>query len=327
MWMCGVTAPHFPSAREAGASVRRSRTLLLVMATVFSCALLSCSEHGGSPEAHSVQPRRALRLGLIPEHNIFRQLERFQPLADYLGRRIGATVELKILRRYGNIIDNFNSAKLDGAFFGSFTYVLAHSKLGVEVLARPRAADGSSSYCGLLIVRKDSGIRTVGDMKGKVFAFVDRATTAGYLFPLAYFRRNGLANYAQFFRETYFTGTHEDAISDVLSGKADAAGVKNTVFERIMTERPGARERLVVLEQSPWVPENGLALVRDTDPVLREAILTTLLHMHEEAEGVAALKELGAVSFIPTSNRDYWPVVSYAQQIGIDLARYDYRND
>ena len=58
-------------------------------------------------------------IGLIPEQNIFKQLERYQPLADYLSKKIGASIELKVLTRYGNIIDNFVSLGLDAAFFGS----------------------------------------------------------------------------------------------------------------------------------------------------------------------------------------------------------------
>ena len=54
-------------------------------------------------------------------------------------------------------------------------------------------------------------------MKGKTFAFVDKATTAGYLLPLAYFKHNGINDYNKFFKKTYFTGTHEDAIYDVLN--------------------------------------------------------------------------------------------------------------
>lgn len=59
-----------------------------------------------------------------------------------------------------------NAERLDGAFFGSFTHVLAHAKLGVEVLARPEGEDGSSTCCGLPVTRKDGGIRSDGGVTG-----------------------------------------------------------------------------------------------------------------------------------------------------------------
>jgi phosphonate transport system substrate-binding protein len=96
-------------------------------------------------------------------------------------------VRLATLIRYGNIIENFTAARLDGAFFGSFTGTLAIQRLNVEPIARPLWVDGKSTYHGHIFVRKDSGIRTVEDMRGKRMAFVERATTAGYIFPLAGF--------------------------------------------------------------------------------------------------------------------------------------------
>ncbi len=100
---------------------------------------------------------------------------------------------------------------MDGAFFGSFTYTLAHAKLGVEAIARPESFDGVSTYHGLIFARKGGHIKGVEDMKGKIFVFVDKATTAGYLLPLSYFKNHGIENYKTYFKETYFAGTHEDA--------------------------------------------------------------------------------------------------------------------
>jgi phosphonate transport system substrate-binding protein len=172
-----------------------------------------------SQERKEGSSEKALLIGLIPEQNIFKQIERYAPLAEYLSKKVGVKVRLKTLTRYGNIIDNFASSSLDAAFFGSFTYALAHMKLGVEVLARPEALDGSSTYHGLVFVRKNSGIRNVKSMKDKRMAFVDKATTAGFLFPLAYLMRNGVSDYKAYFKETYFTGTHEAAVDDVLNKK------------------------------------------------------------------------------------------------------------
>jgi len=103
----------------------------------------------------AAEPSRAkpLLIGLIPEQSLFKQMDRYEPLARYLARRTGIEIQLVILSRYGNIISNFQSAKMDGAFFGSFTYALGHVKLGVDVLARPEGLDGASTYHGLIFVR------------------------------------------------------------------------------------------------------------------------------------------------------------------------------
>ena len=281
-----------------------------------------------SPKKTEVElgPEKTFLIGLIPEQNIFRQMERYHPLADYLSKRVGMKIRLTVLPRYGNIIDNFASTGMDGAFFGSFTYVLAHEKLGVEVLARPMSLNGTSTYHGLIFVRKDSRIKSIHQMKGKRFAFVDKATTAGYLLPRAYFEEHG-KNYRTFLKESYFAGTHEDAILDVLNRKADIGAAKNTVYERLGASDDRINKELVILERSPDVPENALAVGKSLDDSSKKKLLGVLLALHEDPEGMAILKNFGALRFIETDNNDYQHVYRYAQEIGLNLATYDYINE
>ena len=288
--------------------------------------VLGCSERQSeTSEARRTGP--PLVIGLIPERDIFEQLRRYEPIAKYLSQKIGADILLKPLPRYGNIIKSFEEGSMDGAFFGSFTYVLAHEKLGVEVLARPELLDGRSTYHGLFITRKDSGIRGIQDLKGKVFAFVDRATTAGYLFPLALFRAAGVEDYQEFFRETYFAGTHEAVVDDVLEKRADAGALKNTTFEHVLSENPRIEQELLILARSPVVPENGLAVRKTLDETTKKALREGLLRMHEDPKGADLLRAFGAKRFIKTTDADYEAVVSYAKAVGLNLATYDYVND
>jgi phosphonate transport system substrate-binding protein len=268
-----------------------------------------------------------LLIGLIPEQNLFRQMERYEPLGEYLFRKTGAKITFKVLPRYGNIIDSFKSSGLDGAFFGSFTYTLAHAKVGVEVLVRPVALDNTSTYFGMIFVRKDSRIRTASDMKGKRFAFVDKATTAGYLLPLEYFHENGISNYRGYLKEVYFTGTHEDAIRDVLNRKADIGAAKNTEFQRLAKADPRVMKELLVLKRSPDVPENGLALRKDIEVSVRNLLKESLLVMHLDPDGKKVLERFGAMKFIETTNRDYDVVRKYAEDIHLNLATYEYMNN
>lgn len=297
-----------------------------ILVGVCLALLAGCSDKGKAPSA-AKDPGRTLVVGLIPERNIFKQIERYQPLANYLRAKTGIEVKLKVLSRYGNIVDNFKSAELDGAFFGSFTYALGHARLGLTVLARPEDANGVSTYYGVIFVRKDSGIRTAKAMKGKRFAFVDKATTAGYLLPLEYFRNNAIADYKTYFREAYFAGTHEDAIYDVLNRKADIGAAKNTVYQRLANADGRITRDLLILARSPEVPENGLAVRGDIGEPIKAALKAALIDMDKDAAGKQVLEAFGARRFVATSDSDYQPVFDYARAAGIDLVRYDYRNE
>jgi phosphonate transport system substrate-binding protein len=267
-------------------------------------------------------PEKTLLIGLTPEHNIFKQVRRYEPLADYLSKKTGIRVNLKVLTYRGNVIDNFQFLKLDGAFFGSFSYSLANAKLGVVVLARPEDPDGISSYHGVIFVRKDSGIRTVRQMKGKRLALVARATTAGYLFPSIFLGRAGVRNPETFFKEVYHAGTHEGTIDDVLDRKADVGVSKNTVYNRFAAENPRVGRDLVILGKSDDVPENALALRRDIEDSVKRKLVDALIAMHADPEGAKVLEAFGARRFIETTDADYMPVMTYTRELGIDLADF-----
>jgi len=293
-----------------------------ILLSLLVCLLTACKGQEKTPSENAPKAQQIV-IGLIPEQNIFRQFDRYQPVADYLSSEGGLNIRLKVLPQYGNIIDNFVSLRVDGAFFGSFIYAVAHAKLGVDVLARPEAVDGISTYCGLIFVRKDSGIKSVRDMKGKSFAFVDKGTMAGYLLPVAYFHKMGIKDYRNYLKEVYYTGTHEDAIYDVLNRKADIGAAKNTVFERLVADDSRIKNDLMVLERSPDVPENALAVRKDLDDAIKEKLKQGLLNMHKTVEGQRVLKEFGARRFIETKDEDYEPVYKLAREINIDLKTYD----
>jgi phosphonate transport system substrate-binding protein len=283
-------------------------------------AVLGCTRPEPDPKTPPAAEKVTVLIGLIPERNIFKQLERYEPVAEYLSAKTGVDVKLKVLAHYGNVIENFESLKLDGAFFGSLTYSLAHARLGVEVLARPESIDGTSTYRGDIIVRRDSGISTPRDMKGKRLALVAQATFAGYLFPLVHLERSGIHDAKAHFREVYFAGSHEGAIRDVLERNADVGATKNTVLKDLAAADPRIAHELKVLAESVDVPENGLAVRRTMDAALKKKLLDALTSMHEDLEGAKVLNAFGARRFIRTVEADYQPVVSNAEAIGLDLA-------
>ncbi|MBI5342474.1 MAG: phosphate/phosphite/phosphonate ABC transporter substrate-binding protein [Deltaproteobacteria bacterium] len=299
---------------------------LLVSVCLLAAFLTGCGKHESQAPAKA-PPETTLLIGLIPEQNIFKQIERYEPLADYLSSKAEVRIKLKVLTYYGNVIDNFESLKLDGAFFGSFGYPLAKAKLGVEVLARPEDPDGTSTYHGVIIARKDSGIRTVRHMKGKRLALVARATTAGYLFPLIYMNRADVRDIDAYFSDVHFTGTHEGSIRDVLEKKAEVGAAKNTVFRRLAAEDPRIERELVILGKSADVPENGLALRKSLDDAVKRKISEALISMHDDPEGAKVLKAFGARRFIRTTDADYGPVLAYTRELGIDLATYRFSNE
>lgn len=278
------------------------------------------------PESSLAQaPQQNILIGIAPEINIFKQKQRFDALGEFLSKKTGVTVTFTILSSYGEMIDNFIAGKIDGAFFSSFSGAIAIRRAGAVPLLRTVNLDGTSTYSGYIYVRKDSAIRSVKDMKNRRMAYVDKATTAGYLFPVAHLRMNGVADPERFFSETFFTGSHDAAINAVLTRKADVGAAKNTVYD-LMRKRDSRVDReLEVIAESSRVPSNGLLVRKDLQESLKNSLKTVLSGLHTDSEGKAVLQQFAALKFIETTTHDYQSVFDMAKNAHIDVMTYIYR--
>ena len=163
-------------------------------------------------------------------------------------------------------------------------------------------------------------------MRGKSLALVEKATTAGYVFPLAWFRSHGINDIGTYFGDYFFTGSHDGTIDAVLNNKADVGAAKNTIYEQRRKEDPRIDSELLILANSPRVPSNALCVLEKLDEQSKGQIKELLLNLHQDPEGLEILKILGAKRFVETSSEDYQPVYSLAKEAGLDLNNYDYFN-
>lgn len=297
-----------------------------ILAAAFLLSCLGCEQQKAKQIVTRPYVQQQLLIGLIPEQNIFRQRERYQHLKKYLFETLGVTVTFTSLSRYGNIIQHFKDEKMDGAFFGSFTYGLAHNQIGVEPLVRPVNLDGTSTYHGYLFARRESAIRNAADLRGKRFAFVERATTAGYLFPLAYFKEQGISDIHSYIGESFFAGSHDAAVLAVLNGEADAGVAKSTIYDTMVQENARVEKELIILATSGVVPQNCLAVRKDMEPALKKALKQALLDLNRTEVGEKTLKLFGARGFIETQDSDYTYLYKLTRRVGIDLRTYRYEN-
>ena len=266
-----------------------------------------------------------LHLQIVPEKNIFEQRKRYKYITDYLSQKMDINFIVEIMENYGDISEAFIDGKADAGFFGSFSYVLTHAKAGIEPIARPVWPNNNSTYRGYIFTRKDSNIRTIKDMKNRSLVLVDKATTAGYIYQLFYFKYYGINNMEEYFSRISYANSHDAAAWAVYAGEADIGGAKNHIFNNIMEEYPDFKERMLILSESPEVPSNGLAVHKDLNPAIKLRMKTLLLSLHETPEGQEVLKNFGAIKFIATSDDDYVVVYNMAKELGIDLLEYSYK--
>jgi phosphonate transport system substrate-binding protein len=258
-----------------------------------------------------------LRIGLIPERDIFRQRRRYRPLAAYLSKRLGQPVELAMVNTYEAILLDFAEQKIGAAFLGSMVAALAMDRHDARVLAKPELPDGTATYYGVVFVKDGSSVQQFRDLAGRSIAMV-RTTTAGNLFPCYLMMRQGLLSGPDAPRIVW-VGTHDDVATEVMAGRADAGAIKNLRLETLLSRHSDWKVRRIAA--SEHVPSNALVLRKDLAEKLGPALTQALLGMTGDALGRDALKAMGTKRFISCSPEEYGPIYDMVQALGSDWRR------
>jgi len=316
-----------PFYRVTGLLSMPGKSFIIIFSLLF--LLISAAADAQDDISRENQPSDAdgkiLRLVLIPEKNVFEQRRRYKFITDYLSKKLEMTVLVEVMNNYGEICDAFLEGRADVGFFGSFSYVLTHAKTGIEPLARPVWLNDESTYRGYIFVRKDSGIESVKDMRNKSLILVDRATTAGYIFQLYYFKYSSIDSLDDYFSEIIFAGSHDAAAWAVYTGEAEVGGAKNHIYNAMAEEYPDFKEQMLVLTESPRFPSNGLAVRKDLNPAVKLRIRNLLINLHKNEEGKNILTHFGALKFIETEDEDYRLLYTMINALNINLKEYPYK--
>lgn len=164
-----------------------------------------------------------VRIGFNPTQNSDQLRPAAQAIADYLERRFQGAIEVEIFipTEYRGLIEAMRGGNLDFAFFPPDGYVIANQDVGAQVLLKS-VRGNSPYYWSAIVVRKDSGIKSVRDLEGKTIAWVDKNSAAGYVFPRAALVAEKLDPDKLFAKQT-FAGRHDAAVLAVLNKSVDAA--------------------------------------------------------------------------------------------------------
>src|SRR5712692_11017858 len=164
-----------------------------------------------------------LRFGFTPVLSEPEMRAEFEPLMTYLSDALGQRVVLYIAKDYGDLRTQMEKGAVDIGSFSPFAYVDAAQGGKIRIIAQS-IIEGSATYRGLIVTRKDSGLKTIADLKNKRFAFVDPKSASGYVYPRAMLIEKRI-NPDNYFKETIFAGSHDKVIAAVLEGRVDAGAI------------------------------------------------------------------------------------------------------
>jgi phosphonate transport system substrate-binding protein len=196
--------------------------------------------------------------GVIPRYNPMIMYRSYQPIMDYLTENTPYRFELKLSRDYSDAVRMLQKGETQVTSLGDVTFVEAQQGFGATPILKPLNSQGEPFYTSIIIVREDSPIETVADLKGKSFAFSSHHSTSGNLIPRYYLYRRGISLFD--FSSYYNFDSHDAVAKAVLKGKVDAGAVKDVVAHR---HKEHGLRYLAISEPIPSVP---LVVRRDAPP-------------------------------------------------------------
>jgi phosphonate transport system substrate-binding protein len=244
-----------------------------------------------------IEKTPALNFGVIPYLPPEALREQLQPVLDYLALKLQRPVLLNVAADYRNLGRLLDLGKVDIAWFSHASFMQLHPGDTWEVLCRPEQ-DGKVVYQGLIITRTDQPYQTIADLRGTVFAYVDRYSGSGFLYPNLLFHRQGI-DPLTFFRKVEFTRSHQSSIDGVLSGLFDAAAVYSI---NSIAKNPENLAKIRFLAATDPIPTDPLVVRKAVAPPTRELWRQTLIGMHLDPDGKRFMAALatsrGATRFV-----------------------------
>ncbi|MDE1167920.1 MAG: phosphonate ABC transporter substrate-binding protein [Pseudomonas sp.] len=256
-----------------------------------------------------------LRIGLIPSEDSQSMIQSSQQVLAQLSEKLGMPVKPFVATDYNGVIEALRAGKLDVAYLGPFSYVLAHQMAGVDAfaVAVTRKA-GTSAYHSQILARKDSGINTLADLKGHTFAFVDPTSASGHLFPKAGLESAGL-NPDTLFSRVIFSGSHDASILAVANHKVDAAAVADRIFAAAVAQGLVKQDDFQVVWSSADIPESPMVWRQALDPALKQKLAAAMASIKDVPWGDQGMLN----GFQPTTDAAYDVVRNTATVLKVDL--------
>ena len=165
-----------------------------------------------------------IRIGLLGGENEADRLTRYDAYKALIEQTFGVPVRLYPAADYAGVMQAFGAKQIDASSMGASGYAGAwlDTNGGVEALFVARESDGGIAYISVLVVRADSGITSLEQMRGKSLAWADPNSTSGYLIPRSELRGAGI-DINHYFSRTGFGGGHEQAVVAVMQRQYDGA--------------------------------------------------------------------------------------------------------
>ncbi len=277
-----------------------------------------------SPATAPAAKRSSITIGYNLAEKSDRVAANGKRLSDYVKKKLGLEVRTYVAENYGALVDQLKAGKIDFAFFPPFSLVKAEETARAHILLKAVRRGRDQSF-GAIIVRKDSGIEGLADLKGKSMGWVDAQSATGYLIPRADLAQELKVKPDSFLATQTFFKTHDALVKAVFDSKVNAGatwvndpeGKSGAWHRHLKNSEQSAKIRMIHV--SAPLPGDALATTEQlwkTERAMVEKVTKVLQRMGEALDGQQILRDLyGIDKMVPASSKDFDPVRAAARAI------------
>ena len=256
--------------------------------------------------AQAAEFPKQLVLAVTPSNIPTELFKASEVFATELGKKLGVSIKVYMPTDYLGVVEALRNKTADLAFIHPAGYVFASREAKAQIVAVD-VWHGKTSYTSRIFVRKDSGFKTLEQLRGKTIAFVDPGSTSGYVYPMVMLMKRGLVKERDpktFFKEAMFAGTHEAALLALLNGSVDAVASFDLAPQQYLKDKERVEKVIHIAETDP-IPEAGMVARDGLDPALIRKLYDALMAFNAP-EYRPVLKDFyGIDGFAPAKDSDY----------------------
>ncbi|MCK9413067.1 MAG: phosphate/phosphite/phosphonate ABC transporter substrate-binding protein [Prolixibacteraceae bacterium] len=295
--------------------------LFMVMVLIFSGCKPKPQTSGPKYGEFPVrQTNPVYHFAIHPLYNPVKMIESYEPLMDYLnGKLKGAQLTLEASRDYFNFEQKLKGSKPEFLLPNPWQTLQAIQS-GYTVIAM---AGAPTDFKGLIIVRKDGGIRKPSDLKGKSISYPSPTALAACIMPQYLLHSFGINVNHDI--ENKYVGSQESSIMNVFL-KITAAGATWPPPWRIFQkDHPEEASALKVIWETESLINNSVMARNDIPASIRDQVQKYLFGLHETEPGRSMLFKMETSCFLPASNKDYEVVQVYVERFEKEIRKVETR--
>ncbi len=241
-------------------------------------------------------------VGVVPQFEARRISQIWQPILDEVSQRSGVKLELKASPNIPTFEKEFSTGEFDFAYMNPYHAIVANEKQGYTPLLR----DNGRNLFGIIVVKKDSPIQSVGELDGKTVAFPSPNALGATLLPRAEFDRKFNIKINEL-----YVNSHSSVYLNVLFGKTTAGGG----VQKTLSQQPEEiRDKLRILYKTDPVPPHPFTAHSRVDKSVQDKIKAAFLELGNDEKGKELLKKIPMKKIGSANINDYEPI----KKLGLD---------